>query len=92
MSGDISHLPIAVLIRHFPEHVDLLVEVLRECKVKSVWSILIGWRFLAGPTGRRVWPDEVKGHAVAESRAAGAIVREGAERKGLVPIHLSTWG
>ncbi len=92
VSGDTSHLPIAALIRHFPEQVDLLVEVLRECKVKSVWSVLIVWRFLAGPTGRGVWPDEVKGHVVTETGVAGVVVREGDERKELVSLHRSTWG
>jgi transposase len=46
---------------------------------------------LAGPTGRRRWPDEVKCQLVAESLSAGVTVREVAERYGIAPNHLSTW-
>ena len=46
---------------------------------------------LAGPTGRRIWPDEVKGQLVAESFVPGVRVREVAERNGLMPNRLSTW-
>jgi len=46
---------------------------------------------LAGPTGRRKWPDDVKGQLVAESFLPGVSVREVAERNGLMPSHLSTW-
>lgn len=46
---------------------------------------------LAGPTGRRNWPDEVKGQLVAESFLPGVSVREVAERNGLKPNRLSTW-
>lgn len=46
---------------------------------------------LAGPTGRRKWPDAVKGRLVAESFVPGVSVREVAERHGLMPNHLSTW-
>ena len=46
---------------------------------------------LAGPTGRRKWPDDVKGQLVAESFLPGVSVREVAERNGLMPNHLSTW-
>ena len=46
---------------------------------------------LAGPTGRRTWPDEVKGRLVAESFMPGVTVREVAERNGLMPNRLSTW-
>ena len=46
---------------------------------------------LAGPTGRRKWPDAVKGRLVAESLVPGVSVREVAERNGLMPSHLSTW-
>lgn len=46
---------------------------------------------LAGPTGRRRWPDEVKCQLVAESLTAGVTVREVAERYGIAPNHLSTW-
>jgi transposase len=46
---------------------------------------------LAGPTGRRKWPDDVKGQLVAKSFLPGVSVREVAERNGLMPNHLSTW-
>ncbi len=46
---------------------------------------------LAGPTGRRNWPDEVKGRLVAESFVPGVSVREVAERNALQPNRLSTW-
>ena len=40
---------------------------------------------LAGPTGRRKWPDAVKGRLVVESMVPGVSVREVAERNGLIP-------
>ena len=46
---------------------------------------------LAGPTGRRKWPDAVKGRLVAESMIPGVSVREVAERNGLMPNRLSSW-
>jgi len=46
---------------------------------------------LTGPTGRRKWPDAVKGRLVAESMVPGVSVREVAERNGLVANRLSTW-
>ena len=46
---------------------------------------------LAGPTGRRRWPDELKCQLVAESLSFGVTVREVAERYGISPSHLSTW-
>ncbi len=45
---------------------------------------------LAGPTGLRRWPDEVKGRLVADSFVAGVTVREVAERNGLAANRLST--
>ncbi len=46
---------------------------------------------LAGPTDRRIWPDEVKGRLVAETMVPGVSVREVAERNGLMANRLSTW-
>ena len=46
---------------------------------------------LAGPTGRRKWPDAVKGRLVAESMIPGVSVRDVAERNGLMPNRLSSW-
>ena len=46
---------------------------------------------LAGPTGRRKWPDAIKGRLVAESMVPGVSVREVAERNGLMPNRLSSW-
>jgi len=46
---------------------------------------------LDGPTGRRTWPDDVKGRIVAETLEAGARVVDVARRHGLNPQHLSTW-
>ena len=46
---------------------------------------------LAGPTGRRKWPDDVKARIVAESFQQGARVCDVARRNGVAAQHLSTW-
>jgi len=46
---------------------------------------------LAGPTGRRRWPDDLKARIVAESFEEGARVCDVARRHGLAAQHLSTW-
>jgi len=46
---------------------------------------------LEGPTGRRSWPDEVKGRIVAETFEPGARVVDVARRHGMAAQHLSTW-
>jgi transposase len=46
---------------------------------------------LEGPTGRRTWPDDVKGRIVAESFEPGARVGDVARRHGMAAQHLSTW-
>ena len=46
---------------------------------------------LEGPTGRRTWPDDVKGRIVAESFEPGARVVDVARRHGMAAQHLSTW-
>jgi len=46
---------------------------------------------LTGPTGRRIWPDDVKARIVAESFQKGARVCEVARRNGVAAQHLSTW-
>ena len=46
---------------------------------------------LAGPTGRRNWPDDVKARIVAESFQRGARVCDVARRNGVAAQHLSTW-
>jgi transposase len=44
---------------------------------------------LEGPTGRRAWPDDVKGRIVAESFEPGARVADVARRHGMAAQHLS---
>ena len=46
---------------------------------------------LEGPTGRRSWPDDVKGRIVAESFEPDARVVDVARRHGMGAQHLSTW-
>ena len=46
---------------------------------------------LEGPTGRRTWPDDVKGRIVAESFKPGTRVADVARRHGMAAQHLSTW-
>ena len=46
---------------------------------------------LDGPTGRRIWPDEVKARIVAESYEPGVRVCDVALRNGITPQHLSSW-
>ena len=46
---------------------------------------------LDGPTGRRRWPDDVKGRIVAESLQPGARVCDVAAKYGLIARHLSQW-
>ena len=44
---------------------------------------------LEGPTGRRTWPNDVKGQIVAESFETGARVSEVARRHAMAAQHLS---
>jgi transposase len=46
---------------------------------------------MAGPTGRRSWPDAVKARIVAESFAAGIRVVDVARRHGVAPQQVTTW-
>ena len=46
---------------------------------------------LTGPTGRRIWPDNVKARIVAESFQKSARVCDVARRNGVAPQHLSIW-
>lgn len=58
-----------------------------------------GWRLgFAGrieiresATGRREWPEAVKGRIVRESLEAGASVKDVAQRHGIAPQQLTTW-
>ncbi len=46
---------------------------------------------LAGPTGRRAWPYEVKARIVLESFEPGARVVDVARRYGIAPQQLTAW-
>jgi transposase len=46
---------------------------------------------VTGPTGRRRWPDEVKGRLVAESYKTRLSVSEFARRHGVIPSQLFGW-
>lgn len=46
---------------------------------------------LEGPSGRRRWPDSVKGRIVAESYASDTPVSTTARRHGLAPSQLFAW-
>jgi transposase len=69
----------------------LLVEVFMGVQSDVRLEYVDRLEVLSGPTGRRIWPDEVKGLLVAESFVPGVSVREVAERKALQPNRLSTW-
>lgn len=46
---------------------------------------------IAGPTGRRRWPDEVKARIVAETLEPGAQVSDVARRHGVQPQQVTAW-
>ena len=46
---------------------------------------------IAGPTGRRTWPDEVKARIVLESFESGTRVVDVARRHGIAPQQLTAW-
>jgi len=48
-------------------------------------------KVLAGSTGARKWPDDLKGRIVAETLMPGAKVSEVARRHRIGAQHLSTW-
>jgi len=59
----------------------------RELYMEDVGGIEI----LARPSGKRSWPDEVKGRIVAETLVPGMTVNEVAKRHAMKPNHLSAW-
>lgn len=46
---------------------------------------------MAGPTGRRSWPEAVKARIVAECFEAGARVNDVARRHGVAPQQVTAW-
>ncbi|MEF2554663.1 transposase, partial [Aurantimonas sp. A2-1-M11] len=46
---------------------------------------------VSGRTGRRSWPDDVKGRIVGESFRPGAVVNDVARRHGVAPQQLTQW-
>lgn len=66
---------------------DIVVGVHRELRMESV----AGHEVLIGADGNRRWPDEVKGHLVAETLVPGATVNEVARSFSMGPNHLSEW-
>lgn len=52
---------------------------------------LCGYEILPRDAGKRRWPDEVKGHLVAQTCLPGVTVNEVARRVGMRPNHLSSW-
>jgi transposase len=46
---------------------------------------------MAGPTGRRSWPEAVRARIVVESFAPGARVVDVARRRGVAPQQVTAW-
>ena len=58
----------------------------------SIDPVVVGrMDVVSGPTGRRRWPDEVKGRLVAESYRTDLSVSEFARRNELIPSQLFGW-